>query len=122
MSHRQHAETSQFFRRVKHDGRETTRHFRVQSDLDTSLDLVLAFHQKIQQFLGVDDGFAEVSHQTDQRSVPFVHDLKTDERGTIREMSADMDGDDDRTDSSKSRAIECSSVGPAAKRATHRWI
>ena len=65
VAHRQHAETTKFLWRVKHYWWEATRHFRVQTNLDPRLDLVLAFDKQIEQFFSVDDGFSEVSHQAD---------------------------------------------------------
>ena len=51
-------------------------HFGVETDLDTSLDLVLAFDQQVEKLLRVDHRFAEISHETDQGGVPFVDDLE----------------------------------------------
>ena len=94
MAHGQHAETAQFlltnqhetspsggnertnFGGVEHNRRETRRHFAVQPDLDTSLDLVLGFDQRIKQLIRVDDRLAVVGHETDQRGVPLVHNLR----------------------------------------------
>ena len=75
VAHRQHAEASELLRRVEHDRREPARHLGVEADLDTSLDLVLALDEEVQQLLGVDDGLAEVRHQADQSRVPLVHNL-----------------------------------------------
>jgi len=75
VAHRQHAETSELLRRVEHDRREPTRHLRVESDLDTCLDLVLTLDEKIEQVLRVDDRLAEVRHQANQSRVPLVHNL-----------------------------------------------
>ena len=77
VTHGQHTQAAQLLRRVEHHGRETTRHFGVESDLDTRLNLVLAFDEEVEEFLRVDDGFTEVGHQTDQRRVPFINDLHT---------------------------------------------
>lgn len=76
MAHGQHAKPTQLFGGVEDDRRETARHFGVQADLDTSLDLVLALHQQVQELLGVDHSLAEVRHQTNQSRVPFVHNLE----------------------------------------------
>ena len=54
-------------------------HFGIETDLDTSLDLVFAFDEQIEKFLSVDDRLAEVSHQTNQGCVPLVDDLKSQE-------------------------------------------
>ena len=78
MSHGQHSEASQFLRRVEDDRRKSGGHFGIESDLDTSLDLVLAFDEQIEKLLRVDDRLSEVSHQPDQRRVPLVHDLRRD--------------------------------------------
>ena len=51
-------------------------HFGVEADLDTRLNLVLALDEQIEKLLRVDDRFAEVGHQPDQRRVPFIHDLE----------------------------------------------
>ena len=40
VAHRQHAQPAQLLRGVEHHRRETTGHFRVQTDLNTGLDLV----------------------------------------------------------------------------------
>ena len=61
---------------VEHDRRETRRHLTVQPNLDTSLDLILRFDQRIEQFVRVDNRLTVVSHETDQRGVPFVHNLR----------------------------------------------
>lgn len=76
MSHGQHAETSQLFWSVEDHRREAAGHFRVETDLDTRLNLVLALHQKIQELLRVDDSLTEVRHQTDQSGVPLVYNLE----------------------------------------------
>ena len=70
-----HTKSANLLGRVEHNGWEATGHFRVESDLDSRLDLVLALDQEIKKFLCVDNGFAEVSHQTDQGGVPLIHDL-----------------------------------------------
>ena len=80
MAHGQHAEAAELLGSVEDDGRETARHFGVQADLDTCLDLVLALHQQVQELLGVDNSLAEVRHQTDQSRVPFVHNLDVKRR------------------------------------------
>lgn len=82
MAHGQHAETTQLFGSVEDNRRETARHFRVETDLDTRLDLVLALHKQVQELLGIDNSLTEVRHQTNQSRVPFVHNLevKTDHR------------------------------------------
>lgn len=80
MAHGQHAKTTQLFGSVEDNRRETARHFRVETNLDTRLDLVLALHKQVQELLGIDNSFTEVRHQTNQSRVPFVHNLevKTD--------------------------------------------
>ena len=77
VTHRQHAETSQFLGGVENDGRESTGHLGVEADLDTGLDLVLALDEQVKKFLRVYDSFAEVRHQTNQSRVPLVDDLMT---------------------------------------------
>lgn len=76
VTHRKHAQTSQLFRGVENHRRETARHFGVQSNLDTGLDLVFTFDQKVQQLLSVNHSFTEIRHQTNQSRVPFVHNLR----------------------------------------------
>ena len=75
VAHGQHAEATQLLGRVEHDRRETTGHFRVKTDLDTGLNLVFAFDQQVQELLGVNDRLSEIGHQTDEGSVPLVHNL-----------------------------------------------
>jgi hypothetical protein len=82
VAHREHAETTKFLRRVKHDGREPRRHLRVQADLDTRLDLVLGLDESVEEFVRVHDGLAVVRHESDERRVPLVDDLR--ERGRTR--------------------------------------
>lgn len=76
MTHGQHAQTTQLLRGVKDHRWETTRHFGVQTNLDTGLDLILTLHQEVQQLLSVDHSLTEVRHQTNQSRVPFVHNLR----------------------------------------------
>jgi len=51
-------------------------HFRVEADLDSSLDLVFTLDQQVEKLLGVDDGLAEVGHEADQGRVPLVDDFR----------------------------------------------
>lgn len=76
VTHAQHSQTAQFFGSVEHNRRETGRHLRVEANLDTSLNFVLALDQQVQQFLGIDHSLTEVGHQAYERCVPFVHNLK----------------------------------------------
>lgn len=76
MAHGQHAKATQLFGCVEHYRRETARHFGVETDLDTCLDLVLTLHKQVQELLGIDHSLTEVRHQTDQSSVPFVYNLE----------------------------------------------
>mmetsp|Transcript_29770 Transcript_29770/g.62393 ORF Transcript_29770/g.62393 Transcript_29770/m.62393 type:complete len:346 (-) Transcript_29770:4155-5192(-) len=62
MAHRQHAEPSKLFRRIENNRRKTRGHLRVQSDLDASLNLILALHEEIQQLCCVDHGLTEIGH------------------------------------------------------------
>lgn len=78
MSHGQHAQPSQLLGGVENDRGEATGHLGVETDLDTGLDLVLTFHQQVQQLLGVDHRLAEVRHQPYQSRVPLVHNLTGD--------------------------------------------
>lgn len=76
MAHGQHAEATQLFGSIEDYRREAARHFGVEADLDTCLDLVLALHKQVQELLGIDHSLTEVRHQTDQSRVPFVHNLE----------------------------------------------
>ena len=78
VTHGQHTESSQFFRSIEDDGRKSGRHLRVQSDLDPSLNLIFTFNEKIKKFLCIDNRFAEIRHQADQRCVPFVDNLQVE--------------------------------------------
>ena len=89
MAHGQHSQSAQLFGGVEDDGRETRGHFRIQADLDTRLDLVLALDEQIEQLLGVDDRLAEVGHETDEGRVPFVDDLGEGGRSRRHEDLAD---------------------------------
>ena len=75
MSHTQHPQPPELLGGVEDNRGEARGHLGVEADLDTSLDLVLALDEKIEQLLCVDDGLAEVGHQANQRCVPLVHDL-----------------------------------------------
>ena len=75
MTHGQHAQSSQLLGRVEDDRRETRGHFRVETNLDTRLNLVLAFDEEIEKLLSVDHRLAEVRHQANERRVPLVDDL-----------------------------------------------
>ena len=37
--------------------------------------LILTLHEKVQQFLGIDNGLPEVRHEPNQSRVPLVDDL-----------------------------------------------
>lgn len=76
VTHAQHAQPTQLFGCVKHDGRESRGHLGVEADLDSGLYLVLTLDQQVQQLLCVHHCLSEVGHQPDQRSVPLVHDLE----------------------------------------------
>lgn len=75
VAHTQHAQAAQFFWRIKYDRRESRWHFGIQTNLDTRLDFIFAFHQQVEQLLSVDDGFSEICHQADQCCIPFVNDF-----------------------------------------------
>ena len=47
MAHGQHAKATQLFGSVEDYRGKATRHFGVQTDLDTCLDLVLTLHQQV---------------------------------------------------------------------------
>lgn len=80
VTHGQHAEPAQLFGGVEDHGREAARHFGVEADLDTRLDFVLTFHQKVQQLLSIDHRLAEVRHEADQSRVPLVHNLQVNKK------------------------------------------
>lgn len=80
MSHRKHTQSSQLFRSIEHHRRKSAWHFRIQTNLDTSLDFILTLHQEVQQFLSVDDSLSKVCHKTNQSSIPFVYNLQKKEK------------------------------------------
>jgi hypothetical protein len=73
------------FRSIKYYGRETRRHFAVQSNLNTSLDLVLGLDQCIKQFIGMDDSLTVIGHQTNNCGVPLIHNLGESGRSRAHE-------------------------------------
>jgi hypothetical protein len=75
MAHRKHAQTSQFFWSVEDHWRESAWHFRIQSHLNSSLDLVLTLNQQIKELVCVDGGLSVISHQTYQGGVPLIGDF-----------------------------------------------
>ena len=75
MSHRKHSESSQFFRSVKYDRGEPAGHFGIQPDFYTSLNLILTFHQQIQNLFSMDHSFSEISAKADQGCIPFIWDF-----------------------------------------------
>jgi len=75
VSHGKHSQTSQLLGSVEDHRRESAGHLRVETDLDSSLNLVLALDEKVQQLLCVDSCLSEVGHEPNQRSVPLVDDL-----------------------------------------------
>lgn len=83
VAHGQHAQAAQLFGSVENNGWETARHFRVQPDLDTGLNLVLTLDQQIQQLLCVYYCFTEVGHQANKSRVPFVHNLEAEINGRL---------------------------------------
>ena len=72
---RKHSQTSQFLRRVEHYRREAAWHLTVQTDFDTSLNLVLVLHEEIQQLLSIQNRLAIIGHEADQSCVPLVGNL-----------------------------------------------
>lgn len=75
MTHGQHAKAAQLFRCIKDHRWEAARHFGVQTNLDTGLDLVFTLHKQVEELLCVHYSLSEVSHQANQSSVPFVDNL-----------------------------------------------
>lgn len=71
-----------YFWSIEHHRWETRRHLTVQTDLDTSLNLVFRLDESIQQLVGMNDCFSIVRHETNESSVPLVDDLR--ERGRTR--------------------------------------
>jgi len=74
-THRKLSETTQLFGRVEQDRRESTRHLRVQTDLDSGLNLVLGLDQHVEQLRRSDDTLSVVGDQGDDGRVPLVGDL-----------------------------------------------
>ena len=89
MAHRQHPQAAQFLRRVEDNGWETRWHLTVQADLYTGLNLVLGFDKGIQKFIRMDDSFAIVCHQANQRSIPLIDNLGERRRTRTHEDLAD---------------------------------
>ena len=75
MPHGQHTQTTKLFWSVEYHWREPAWHLRVQTNLYSSLDLVLALDEQVEKLLSVDDCFTEVSHETDESCIPFVGDF-----------------------------------------------
>ncbi|KAI6750107.1 hypothetical protein HG531_007372 [Fusarium graminearum] len=75
MRARNHTKTTKFLGCVEDGRRETRRHFRVQSNLDSCLNLGLAFDNSVKQVDCRNSSFAVVGEESDQRGVPFVGDL-----------------------------------------------
>jgi hypothetical protein len=71
-THRQHSKTTELFGRIKDGGRESRRHFTVETNFDSGLDLVLGFDKRVEEFVGVYDSLPVVGHETDECSIPFV--------------------------------------------------
>ncbi len=69
------------FWRVEYHRRETSRHLRIEANLDTRLNLVLTLDEQIKQWDGGYRGLSVVRHETNQCSVPFVDNLR-ESRGT----------------------------------------
>ena len=61
---------------VKYHRGKARRHLTVETNLDTRLDLVLSFYQRIKELIGMDDCLAIVRHQTDKCSIPLIDDLR----------------------------------------------
>lgn len=76
MTHGQHTKATQLFGRIKDNRGETARHFGVEANLDTCLNLVFTFDQQIQELLRVYHSFTEIRHQANQGCVPFVYNLR----------------------------------------------
>mmetsp|Transcript_8139 Transcript_8139/g.19409 ORF Transcript_8139/g.19409 Transcript_8139/m.19409 type:complete len:210 (-) Transcript_8139:3983-4612(-) len=75
VAHTEHAQSSQLLGGVEDHRRESRGHLRVQPDLDSSLHLVLALHEKIEQRIRVNHGLSEVCHHADEVRVPLVGNL-----------------------------------------------
>jgi hypothetical protein len=91
VAHRQHTQTTKFLNssqnwacdnsqwhtplEYRNHRWETRRHFTVQSNLYTSLYLVLRLDERIQQLIHVYNGFTIVCHQANKGCVPFIDDL-----------------------------------------------
>mmetsp|Transcript_6537 Transcript_6537/g.26220 ORF Transcript_6537/g.26220 Transcript_6537/m.26220 type:complete len:208 (+) Transcript_6537:3427-4050(+) len=75
VTHREHTQTTDFFRCGEHARRETARHLRIQTNFYASLNLILTLHQQIKQLRGVNCCLSVVRHQADERRVPLVDNL-----------------------------------------------
>jgi hypothetical protein len=75
--------------RVEDNGRETRRHLRVETDLDTCLDLVLGLDERVQKFVCVNDSLTVVRHQTNEGCVPLIDDLRERRRARTHEHLTD---------------------------------
>ena len=71
--------------RIKHHWRETRRHLRIESNLNTGLNLIFRLDQRIKKLICVDDRFAIIRHQADKGRVPLVHDLGEGRRAGAHE-------------------------------------
>lgn len=76
MAHGEHAKPPQLFRGVKDHWWETTGHFGIQTNFDSSLDFILTLHQQIKQFLGIYNSFSEIGHQANESCIPFIDNLE----------------------------------------------
>jgi hypothetical protein len=70
VTHAQHAQATELLWSIEDDRWESTRHFGVQANFDTGLDLIFTLDEEIKHFVGVNDGLAIIGHQTDNSSVP----------------------------------------------------
>ena len=75
MRPRYHAQPTKLFRSIE-DGRwESRRHLRVQSNLNTSLDLGLAFDDGVKQVDCGNSSFTVVCEERDKSGIPLVGNL-----------------------------------------------
>lgn len=76
VTHGEHSKTAKLFGSVENDWRESTWHFRVETHLDSRLNLVFALDQQIEKLLRVYHSLSIVGHQPDQSRVPLIAHLR----------------------------------------------
>lgn len=72
MTHWQHSKTSKFFRCVENNWRESSWHFRVQTNFNSCLNLVLTFYKNVKKFFSMNNSFSIIGHETNQGCIPLI--------------------------------------------------